>query len=312
MNRISLIGLLLKKLLINYYNGGVSMKNRVKQYIDTLFSDIYETSQLIELKEEMTSNLLDKINDFISNGDIEDVAFKKAISSLGDMRELIENFKKASENKIKEDFMKPESMDRKHVMGYVLGSIFAILGLIVAAIGYAFSQDYRVGLIILFSTIVLSSLLFVLLGLTQETIYTHGMKTNRASCYAIASSLSIASIFVPLMIYLYGGNVYILLFTFIALGIPSIATLIYLGLTEKNRSKLNMLDLEWQNQWLAYYMHPQTRKMKDYCSGALWIFTTALFIVGILTGIWYSWVIFIFAAGIQVIIEGYFQSKSKI
>ncbi len=311
MNKISLIGHLPKKLLINYCRGGASMRNRVKQYLDELFCDIFETDQLIELKEEMTSNLLDKINDFITNGDIEDVAFKKAVSGLGDMHELIDNFKKASENKIKEDFMQPKAMDRKHVIGYVLGSIFAILGLIAAAIGYAFSHDYRVGLTILFSTIILSTILFVLLGLTQDTIYTHGMKASRAFRYAISSSLCMASIFVPLMIYLYGSNVYIVLFTFIALGIPSIATLIYLGLTEKNRSKLNMLDLEWQNQWLEYYMHPQTKIKKDYWSGALWIFTTALFLVGILTGVWYSWIIFIFAAGFQVLIEGYFQSKSK-
>jgi len=287
------------------------MKNRVRKYIDELFQDIYETNQLIELKEEMTTNLLDKINDFISNGDLEDIAFKKAVSSLGDMNELISNFKKASESKVQEDFLKPQPIDQKHVMGYVLGSIFSILGLIVAALGYALSKDYRTGLFVLFSAITMASVIFVFLGLTQETVYTHPMKVKRAAWYAIASGASLKSIFGPLMIYLYGANVYAVLLLFVVIGIPSIGALIYLALTEKSRSKLNMMDLEWQSKWLQYYMTPQRKKTKDYLSGALWMFTVALFLLGILNGFRHSWILFIFAAGIQVVIEGFFQPKGK-
>ncbi|MFY9177812.1 MAG: hypothetical protein WBI74_09170 [Caldicoprobacterales bacterium] len=44
------------------------MKERVKNYIDSLFSGIYDTDEVIELKEEVVSNLLEKIEDIINEG----------------------------------------------------------------------------------------------------------------------------------------------------------------------------------------------------------------------------------------------------
>lgn len=79
------------------------MKDKIKKYVDNLFLDIYDTKQLGELKEEISANLLEKINDLVANGNSEEEAFKKAVSSLGDMDELVENLKKASMEKFEED-----------------------------------------------------------------------------------------------------------------------------------------------------------------------------------------------------------------
>lgn len=57
------------------------MKEQIKKYVDNLFADIYETKQLKELKEEISANLLEKVNDFVKKGSSEDTAFKNAVSN---------------------------------------------------------------------------------------------------------------------------------------------------------------------------------------------------------------------------------------
>lgn len=67
---------------------------RIKSYIEELFRDYEETEELKNLKEEMTSDFIEKYNDLKKEGLSEEEASSKVLESLGDTKELFEGFKK--------------------------------------------------------------------------------------------------------------------------------------------------------------------------------------------------------------------------
>jgi len=72
------------------------------------------------------------------------------------------------------------------------------------------------------------------------------------------------------------------------------------------------MDEAWQKQWVNYYSDPQSMMIRGTISGALWIFSFAAFLLlGFTIGWLYSWIVFIFAVGFEVLIEGYFMAKKK-
>ncbi len=287
------------------------MKRKIEKYLDNLFNDIYETEQLRELKEEMASNLLEKINDFIAGGDSEEGAFNKGVSSLGNMNELVDNLKKASQVKVRENLLKKKPLNKKHVLGYVAATAIFLCGIIAAVIFYLQMENLLTAAGVFVPFIIISSSLFVYFGLTQETIRNYGMQGKRAVAYSLATAGTIAGISIAPMLYFNGNKPMEILSVFILFCIPSVLAFIYLGLTEKSRRKIKAMDVEWQKQWIEYYSNPQSQMVKATLSSALWIFTTGIFLVGFFLGWWFSWVVFIFGVGFQLLIEAYYYSKKK-
>jgi len=77
------------------------MVERIKRYVDETFEKALEgrvmTRNLQDLKEEVTSNLIGKYTDLIGAGKNEDEAAQTAISSMGDLEELIQVMVKEDE-----------------------------------------------------------------------------------------------------------------------------------------------------------------------------------------------------------------------
>lgn len=67
------------------------MEERLRAYIEELFTDAPATHKAMELKEEMTQNLIDKYHDLLSEGKSEDVAFNIAVSGIGDVSGLLKD-----------------------------------------------------------------------------------------------------------------------------------------------------------------------------------------------------------------------------
>jgi len=65
------------------------MKEKLHQYMDSLFADAPQTARMVELKEEMLQNLMDKYNDLLADGKTEEAAYNIAVTSIGDVRALI-------------------------------------------------------------------------------------------------------------------------------------------------------------------------------------------------------------------------------
>lgn len=283
------------------------MENRVKGYVDNLFSGIYETKELSELKEEIGSNLLAKIEDFISSGSSEDDAFNKAISDLGDMSELIEGLKKASEQKVYEDMYKKQPIDRKHVIGYITSSIILLLGIMLSGKKYLDAQNFLGAMRTLTPFLIISTGLYVYLGLTQETKQHYGMKEKRAAGYSLATMTLLVGLILAGLSYFSGTELSRILTTSMLFIIPSAIVYMYLGLTETNRSKV-----DWQKQWIEHYSNPKTMMIYGNIIGALWIFALgAIPLVGLKLGWEYAWVPFVVAIGIQLIADAIFASKRK-
>lgn len=84
------------------------MNNKIKAYVDILFSDIPDGYRTRELKEEILVNLDERMNDYISQGMSENKAYTKAITDMGDIDEILDELNIGSddigcENKNKEE-----------------------------------------------------------------------------------------------------------------------------------------------------------------------------------------------------------------
>ena len=282
------------------------MRDRVKKYIDKLFTEVYDTKQLLELKEEISANLMEKINDYIASGESKDTAFQKAVSSLGDMGELVDSLKKASEEKMQEEMFKSQPIGKKHAIGYTVASAILLIGLMLAG----FQNNLYAATEILMPFFVVSVGYFVYFGLTQESAHEYGMKGKRAFMYSLASAILVTGIFVSLTYYLdLTTPLLSVLVIFSPFFIIAAIMFIYLGLTEKSRMKPGK---QWQEHWVNYYKNPKAMMLRGNLSGALWIFTFAAFLFIGFTWSWmYALIVFIVAVGMEVLIEAIFAAKSQ-
>lgn len=69
------------------------MNEKLRNYIEFLFEDAPKTKEVIELKEEMLQNLIDKYNDLVSEGKTSEAAYNIATASIGDVNDLIAQLK---------------------------------------------------------------------------------------------------------------------------------------------------------------------------------------------------------------------------
>lgn len=282
------------------------MKERIKKYVDNLFSDIHETKQLRELKEEICANLLEKVNDYLAGGDSEDTAFKKAVSNLGDMSELVASLKKASETRSSEEMTRTK-FDRTHVIGYVVASAILLFGLMTGGIVYLRGKALLNVLASFMPFLLLSAPVFLYLGLTQETRHHYGMNRKRALSYSLAAEVLLFGAVATGIVYFQGQPPFVVLSTFMPFLMVSAIVFIYLGLTEKSRRKMGSV---WEKQWIDYYSNPRSAVVRGSISGALWIFSFAAFFLVAFTWGWkYSWIVFVVAIGIEVLLEAFFASK---
>ena len=75
------------------------MENKLREYMDMVFSDIEPSKKSIELKEEILQNLIDKYNDLLSEGKSPEAAYNIAVASIGDTSELLAGFRQGTVRK---------------------------------------------------------------------------------------------------------------------------------------------------------------------------------------------------------------------
>lgn len=285
------------------------MKAKIKQHVDGLFSGVYETKQLRELKEEISSNLLEKINDLIARGADPDMAFHHAVTELGDMNELVDSLKEAPEARLMKDASMQSFIDKSHVIGYLTASVILLIGLLAGSYVYLQGGRLLVALGYLAPFLLLSTPIFIYFGLTQETPHDYGMSTKRALTYSMASEIFLLGVVASAIEYIQGHGLAITLITFGPFIIVSAIIFIYLGLTESSRRKMGT---QWQREWVNYYSDPHTAMVRGSISGALWIFSVAMFFfIGFAWSWKYSWIVFVIAVGCEPLIEAYFASKRR-
>ena len=73
------------------------MNNKIKNYVDVLFSDIPRGKRANELKEELLSNMSERFDDYIAQGKTENQAYSLVISNLGDIDEMLDSVRPNAE-----------------------------------------------------------------------------------------------------------------------------------------------------------------------------------------------------------------------
>jgi hypothetical protein len=116
----------------------ITMKENLRNYIDNLFAQAPNTPKVMELKEELLSNLAAKYDDLITQGRSEDDAYKIAVGGIGDVNELI----KGLENDKIYNYARQESDRRKSAMLvsiavglYIISIASVILCTMIPAVG---------------------------------------------------------------------------------------------------------------------------------------------------------------------------------
>ena len=74
------------------------MKEKLHDYIESVFSDAPACKKTAEIKEEFYQNLCDKYDDLIESGRTPAAAYNIAISSVGDISDLIDSLKSGDPN----------------------------------------------------------------------------------------------------------------------------------------------------------------------------------------------------------------------
>ncbi|MBM7096159.1 hypothetical protein JSY36_10355 [Bacillus sp. H-16] len=167
--------------------------NRVHRYLDDVFANVGESQQLYDLKEELATNMKEKIADYKIRGLDEDQAFKEAAASMGDLTGLVEDMRKAGQDETKQTVYSSWT-NRIGATGIVIGSLLILFGLLTPLMLY-FMNAPAVSVVGASIFAVAGGTVLTYGALTMETKKKFAMNRIRALLYASAVGLVLFGIF---------------------------------------------------------------------------------------------------------------------
>jgi hypothetical protein len=294
-----------------------------KTYIDSLFAGYEETAELRDFKEELQSNLDDRIASLTAKGLGGEEAFGKAAGELGDISTLADQI---SLRKKQEIFQDAYMGNRKYlgpvrVAVYVSAGVLVILGAVISLLIYFTGETQSAidafwepnkrmvdALGVLFAFIPLAAGAFAFLGLTQETASRYPRSKKRGAWYALtAAAIGAGAVIFPLTYFATDRGLREAIASLIPFFIPALALLFFLRLTERDYRK------PWAREQYERGLRANREMWNDpvaaarfgMISGAIWIFAAGLFFfLGFLVGFRFSWLAFVFAAALQLMVQG--------
>jgi len=312
---------------------------KAKEFVDSLFKGYEETAALADFKEELLANLNAKTENLVKKGMDQEAAFEKAAAQLGDVSALADELSLKKRKEVFEEvYMDIRNfMSVKRVAGYVVFVLLTLFGIITGLI-VLFSGKWRntqFDLTAAFAAIMpfltAAAAGFTWLGMTQETASSYPVSNKRAAWYSAGAGLIVFGI-LTIPVVLFGS---MKSFNMITLGaiaaedsglgwpaaisslipfvLPGIGILVFLGLTEKDRLKPWAKDLRDNavKSEMEIWKDPAAAMRFGLFSGAIWIFAAGLFILlGFLISFKYSWLVFIFAAAVQLFVQGLMSRKT--
>lgn len=138
------------------------MKDKLRNFIESLFEDAPKNKQTIELKEEMLQNLIDKYNDLVDSGKSSEVAYNIATASIGDIHELIRQIEKREEN----NPLFEQNYDKGRKRFALLLSISVML-YILCVVPVILLEDSVLGVVIMFVMVAIATGLILYNNMTK-------------------------------------------------------------------------------------------------------------------------------------------------
>lgn len=288
---------------------------KIKELIDKLFDEYEDTEELKDFKEELQANLEDRVESLINNGLNEKDALKKVTNEFGDIKMIADEMSLKRKQEVYADmYMSSKSyISTKRMIAYVACGGLFLFAVIISLVGWLFSGDEMAGLgtMMVFGILAICGATF--LGLTQETARNMPMSIKRALIYVTAIAIFLFGLLVFIMMFFVEeGGLPTAIATLIPFSLPSAIVLAFLVLSEKNRNKPWVI--EQKKAWIAaennVFADPNISTRFGLLCGALWIFALAAFVtLGFLIGFKFSWLVFIFAIGFQLLIQYKFTAK---
>ena len=250
------------------------MENNITEYIDKLFSSFEQNKKTMDIKEEVKSNLTEKINDITSNGKTFSDAFKEAVANLG------------TEEDIKETFNLKEKQS-----GFKQYAFELILLLSVSTVYITLSLLFQLW----------NPLWILYLAMFLIIVTKHG-GPGASILFSIGIYFTLGFLFD----YWYEGlAVFGLSFSLIAYDDQPIAGL-WLFLITLYMSLSSIFGL-WHPMWLIFLVGIALTVLlvEKSIIGATWVSSIALYLFfGLVFNLWaVMWVVFIFSATVTVLVE---------
>lgn len=208
---------------------------KVKAYIDNLFTEAGASQQLFDLKEELATNMMEKIFDYNSRGMDEEQAFKEAVISMGDLRGLVDDMRKLGQDTARQTVYSSMTA-RISTAGIIAGVLIILFGLFTTTMLYFMDLS---------GVEVTASSIFVVAGgalvtyslLTRETRKRYGMNKVRSVLYALAVGILLFGLFSAITSGFATGEVFIAIGALMVFSLAGIGLLLFLLLTGRNRRK---------------------------------------------------------------------------
>lgn len=214
------------------------LDRKIKKYVDDLFSGVGESQALFELKEELTTNMKEKIADYQTRGMGEEQAFKEAVVSMGDLSGLVEDMRKVGQDTAKYSIYSSMT-NRISIAGIIAGVLLILFGALTITMLYfmdlAYADISGSGIFIVAGGALLTYSL-----LTRETRKRYGMNKIRAALYALSVGIILFSLFTGIITQFATGETHAAIASFMVFFLVGIGLFLYLILTGTDRRKSRM------------------------------------------------------------------------
>ncbi|RYL93436.1 hypothetical protein EWI07_07460 [Sporolactobacillus sp. THM7-4] len=298
----------------------------LKEFIDHAFEKYEESPELIDFKEELLTNLQDRLNSLEATGMKRSEALKKIEIEFADINKIADEMSLAKKKEVFEmRYMSLRNFVTKpRAVIYTILGVLAVFGLISAGLGYLDSGKIEalMGVMMVFLAIPLAG--FVYMGLTQETATRHPMRPLRASIYAIAVFVFLfGALQVPMLVFGEAKSLEAALAVLIPFALPGIGVIAFLMITESDHRKAWVLkEAEKQKAWALKEAEKQMERAKSFetsgnaqtfgiMTAGLWILAIGSFVFLLILKLWiYSWIPLVIALAAMMFLLAHYLKKS--
>ncbi|GAA0451792.1 permease prefix domain 1-containing protein [Alkalibacillus silvisoli] len=213
----------------------MSLNRQVNKYVDDLFKDVGESQQLFDLKQELVTNMHERITDYKSEGMTDEEALQEAQASMGDLSGLVEDMREHGKDQAKQQVY--SSMTNRIAAGaLVVGTVLILFGLLMS-LSLAFMEVEAVAIPGTGIFVVIGGTILTYGLLTRESARLYAMERIRAGLYAVAVGVILFAIFVSLTSGLATGEMFIAVSSFTIFFVIGFGLLLALLLTTKVRRR---------------------------------------------------------------------------
>lgn len=287
----------------------------LKNFIDNAFETYEASPELFDFKEELLTNLQDRLKSLEKAGMKRTDALKEIQTEFADINKIADEMSLAK----KQEVFEIRYMSLRHFVTktraalYAVLGVLAIFGLIVAALSYLGSgqMETLTGVLMIFSAVPAAG--FVYMGLTQETASRNPMRPLRATIYSAAAfALLFGVLLVPMLVFGEAKSLEAAIAILIPFALPSIGVIGFLMITESDYRKAWVLkEAEKQSEWAKNFEASGNAQTFGIMTSAVWILAIGAFVLLLLLKLWiYSWIPFVLAIAVMMLLLAHYMKKS--